>query len=180
MGRVYEHIDDRLADFLRAQPVFFVATAPLAGDGHVNLSPKGLQGTFDVIGPTQVGYLDLTGSGVETIAHVRENGRITLMFCAFDGPPRIVRLFGAGRVVVPGDDGFADLERRFPALEGTRSVIVVDVERIADSCGYAVPRMTLIEDRDLLLDWARRKGPEGLRDYHREKNTYSLDGLPGL
>ena len=180
MGRTYDAIDDRLREFLTRQPVFFVATAPSGTDGHINLSPKGLHGTFVVIGPTTVAYLDLTGSGIETIAHLRENGRITVMFCAFEGPPRIVRLFGRGEAVLPDDARFAELARRFPVLDGTRSVIVVEVDRVADSCGYAVPRMTYDGDRDTLIDWATKKGPDGLVEYRAEKNAQSIDGLPGL
>jgi hypothetical protein len=180
MGRTYETIDDRLRRFLERQPVFFVATAPLGADGPVNLSPKGMRGTFRVLDDRQVAYLDLTGSGIETIAHVRENGRVTLMFCAFEGPPRIVRLSGAGRVVVPGDGAFAALADGFPELEGVRAVIVVDVTRIADSCGYAVPRMDYVGERDNLTRWAESKGAQQLDEYRRERNAESIDGLPGL
>ncbi len=177
MGRQYDAIDDRLAEFLTSQPVFFVGTAPLADDGHVNVSPKGLSGSFVVLGPSAVAYLDLTGSGAETIAHLQENGRITLMFCAFDGPPRIVRVSGRGRVLFPADDEFVPLASRFPARPGTRSIVVVDVDRIADSCGYAVPLMAYAGDRDQLIDWAVRKGDDGLAAYWRERNAVSIDGL---
>jgi hypothetical protein len=180
MGRTHAEIDDGVAEFIGAQPMFFVATAPLAGDGHVNLSPKGLRGTLAVLGPRQVAYLDLTGSGIETIAHLRENGRITLMWCAFDGPPRIVRVAGRGRAVMSDDPEFDALVERFPALDGIRAVIVVEVDRVADSCGYAVPRMTYVDDRDQLLTWAARKGDAGLAQYQRERNAESIDGLPGL
>jgi len=180
MGRVYEAIDDRLASWLAAQPVFFVATAPAGHEGHVNLSPKGGAGTFAVLGPHRVAYLDLTGSGAETIAHVRENGRVTIMCCAFDGPPRIVRLYGRGLVVLPGDSGFSDLTGLFPAKDGTRSVIVVDVERIADSCGYGVPRMPFECHRDNLDHWAAQKTAAELADYRAGKNAVSVDGLPAL
>lgn len=179
MARVYEVLDERLTSFVRSQHVFFVATAPMAGDGLVNLSPKGLD-TFDVLGPARVAYLDLTGSGVETIAHLRENGRIVVMFCAFEGPPRIVRLHGRGTPVLPGDEAFDDLVRRFPARPGIRSVIDVEVTRIADSCGYAVPLMSFEADRSRLDEWADNRGPEGLDDYRAQKNARSLDGLPGL
>ncbi len=179
MSRVYEAIDERLAAFLRRQRVFFVATAPLAGDGLVNLSPKGLD-TFEVLGPRRVAYLDLTGSGVETIAHLGENGRIVIMFCAFDGPPRIVRLHGRGTVVVPDDPPFADLAGRFTPRPGIRSVIHVEVTRIADSCGYAVPLMSFAGERTRLDEWAENRGPEGLAEYRATKNATSLDGLPGL
>jgi hypothetical protein len=180
MGRVHEGIDDRMRAFLERQAVFFVATAPLARDGHVNVSPKGMQGTFAVLGATSVAYLDLTGSGAETIAHLRENGRITLMFCSFDGPPRIVRLSGRGEAVLPEDARFPALASRFPELVGVRSVITVAVERIADSCGYAVPRMELVGDRDRLLRWSAGKGDDGLAHYRRETNARSIDGLPAI
>jgi len=179
MSRVYEMLDERLISFLSRQHVFFVATAPLARDGLVNLSPKGL-GTFAVLDPHRVAYLDLTGSGVETIAHLRENGRIVVMFCAFEGAPRIIRLHGRGRVVVPGDPEFEDLSGRFPSRPGIRSVIDVDVTRIADSCGYGVPLMAFEGERSRLDEWAAKRGPEGLDDYRATKNAVSLDGLPGL
>lgn len=180
MGRTYEEIDDRLARFLGRQHVFFVATAPSGHDGHVNLSPKGLDGTFAVLDPKTVAYLDLTGSGVETIAHLRENGRIVVMFCAFDGPPRIVRLHGRGEAVPAVDARFSDLAGRFPARPGIRSVIVVSVERISDSCGYGVPLMRFESERDQLDRWAERKGPDGIARYQATKNAESIDGLPGL
>jgi len=179
MGRTYDAIDDELRAFLEAQPVFFVATAPLAGDGLLNLSPKGLD-SFRVLGPRTVGYVDLTGSGVETIAHLRENGRIVLCFCAFAGPPKIVRLHGRGTAVEPGDAAFAELAARFPAFPSTRAVVRVDVTRISDSCGYGVPRLALDGPRSQLLDWAERKGPDGLADYRAHNNATSVDGLPGL
>ncbi len=179
MGQVYDGIDDRVAGFLRAQRMFFVATAPSGADGHVNLSPKGLD-TFAVLDARTVAYLDLTGSGAETIAHVRQNGRITLGFVAFEGPPRIVRLHGRGTVVVAGDPAFEDLVARFPAQLGTRSVIRVAVERVADSCGYAVPEYAFVRDRRQLVDWAARKGPDGLRAYRAQNNGTSIDGLPAL
>lgn len=180
MGKVHEQIDDRLASWLAAQPMFVVATAPLAADGLVNASPKGGSGTFAVLGPTTVAYLDLTGSGVETIAHLRENGRIVLMFMAFEGRPQIVRLHGRGHVMVPDDPDFAELVKKFPSHPGARAVIVVDVDRIADSCGYAVPRLDYVADRDVLDLWAKKKGPEGVAAYQAEHNAVSLDGLPGL
>lgn len=179
MGRVLAGISAELAAFLEAQPVFFVATAPDDPEGHVNCSPKGLD-TFRVIDDRTVAYLDLTGSGVETVAHLRDNGRITLMFCAFTGRPDIVRLYGRGRAVAVDAPDAAALLARFPDLPGARSVIVVDVERVSSSCGFAVPRMTLEAPRDELVTWAEKKGPDGIARYWREKNATSLDGLPGL
>jgi len=180
MGKTYDAIGEQMETFLRGQRLFFVATAPLAGDGHLNCSPKGLD-TFDVLDPHTVAYLDLTGSGVETIAHVRENGRIVLMFTAFDGPPKIVRLYGRGEVVEPGDPDFATLRARFPAHhDGVRSVIRIAVERIADSCGYGVPQYQYVAERSQLPAWVKKKGPEGLVQYRGERNRMSVDGLPGL
>lgn len=180
VGRVYEDISPELRQFLERQPMFFVATAPLAADGHVNVSPKGLDGTFAVLGPHRVAYLDLTGSGIETVAHVRENARITLMFCAFDGPARIVRLSGRGAVTTCDDSEFEALAAPFTRLPGERAVITVDVDRIADSCGYGVPRMELLEQRERLLTALAAKGDAGLEAYRAERNATSIDGLPGL
>jgi hypothetical protein len=178
MGRAYEHLTPQLRRFVEAQHLFVVATAPSDG-GHVNVSPKGLD-TFRVLDERTVAYLDLTGSGAETIAHLRENGRITLMFQAFSGPPNIVRLYGAGTVVLPGDDRFAALVEGFPPLPGVRSIILVAVERVSASCGYAVPLYEHVGDRSQLVEWAERKGPEGIEDYWTEKNATSIDGLPAL
>lgn len=180
MGRVYDEIDERLAAFLLRQPVFFVATSPLAADGHLNLSPKGLAGTFTVVGPRAVAYLDLTGSGVETIAHLRENGRIVVMVCAFQGPPRIVRLHGTGTPHLPGTARFAELRPCFTDLPGVRSIIEIETTRISDSCGFGVPRMQFVEERPDLDRWAARKGPDGVAAYQAKNNLVSLDGLPGL
>ncbi len=179
MGKVFDAIDEKLAAWLRAQRMFFVATAPLAGNGHVNLSPKG-HDSFAVLGPREVGYVDFTGSGIETVAHLRENGRIVLMFCAFEGPPRIVRLYGRGAVHMPGDARFDEVVGRFPSYAGTRAVIRVALDRIADSCGYAIPLYDYRGERTQLGDWSDRKGPDGLRAYRAENNAKSIDGLPGL
>ncbi|HEX7135013.1 MAG TPA: pyridoxamine 5'-phosphate oxidase family protein [Iamia sp.] len=179
MGRTFDAIPDHLAEWMGEQPVFFVATAPLGADGHVNLSPKGGD-TFRVVSPTEVAYLDLTGSGAETIAHTRENGRLTVMFCSFDAKPLILRLYGRGSCVQPGDPGWDELAARFPARPGIRSVISLAVERVGTSCGYAVPRMDLVEPRTMLDEWSARKGPEALVDYRAEKNSTSIDGLPAL
>lgn len=180
MGKVHPAIDDRVREFIERQPVFFVATAPSGDGGHVNLSPKGLADTFVVVDEHTVAYLDLTASGAETIAHVRQNGRITLMFCSFERTPNVVRLHGAGRVVGRYDDDFADWARRFPENAATRAVIVVDVERVSDSCGYALPLMTLDSERDLLTPNMERRGSDGIVDYRRQKNRRSIDGLPAF
>src|SRR5690606_16759003 len=159
--------------------VYFVATAPERGC-HVNVSPKGYADTFAVLDDTTVAYLDLTGSGVETLAHIRDNGRITIMFCAFSGPPKILRLYGRGRVVTPSDPDFADLITPFGPHPGARAVIVVECDRIADSCGFSVPLMEPAEDRNTLHEWAARKDAEQWRRYRMEKNLHSIDGLPAL
>src|SRR4051812_32398641 len=175
MGKVYERLDDRLAAFIGRQHVFFVGTAPTEPDGHLNVSPKGLD-TFRILGPNSVAYLDLTGSGIETVAHLRQNGRVTIMFCAFEGRPLVVRLHGRGLVVEPGDSEWDTLISHFPEYPGVRSVVVVDVERVADSCGYAVPLYEYKGERSQLIAYAERKGPEGMEQYKAEKNRASIDG----
>lgn len=179
MVRVFESIDEDLAAWIAAQPMFFVATAPRADDGLVNLSPRGLD-CLTVLGPRSVAWVDSTGSGVETIAHVRENGRVVLMWCAFAGPPRIVRVHGTGRVVLPSDSEYDGMLARVPAQPSPRAVIVVEARRISDSCGYGVPVMDLVGERDQMHRWAQAKGPEGVTAYRAERNVSSLDGLPGL
>lgn len=180
MGKVYDGIDEKLRAWIDKQPVFFVGTAPLRGDGHVNVSPKGMAGTFAVLGPLRVGYLDYFGSGAETVAHLRENGRIVIMFCAFTGPPKIVRLHGRGRVMLPTDAEFAGLRAQF-AKERThaqRSIIVVELDRVADSCGYSVPHMDFVADRDILDLRQTKKSTEYYDEYWDVKNAASIDGLP--
>jgi hypothetical protein len=179
MGKVLPHITDELRTLIARQHIFFVATAPSGADGHVNVSPKGHADTFAVLDETTVAYLDLTGSGVETIAHLRDNGRITLMFCTFDGQPDIVRLFGTGRVLVPGDAGYDEVAAAFPSRPGARAVIVVDVHRVSTSCGFAVPTYDYTGDRDLLHQWADARDDEKLRNYRATRNATSIDGLPG-
>ena len=180
MGKTYDRLDERLQGWIAAQHMFFVATAPSGPGGHVNLSPKGHADTFAILDGRTVAYLDLTGSGAETAAHLRDNGRITLMFCAFSGPPRILRLYGRGRVVVAGDDRWEQLAARFPARRGARAVVVVEVERIADSCGYAVPLYDYAGQRDLLGQWAARKDDAALAAYRAQRNRRSIDDLPAL
>ena len=241
MAKVYAQLDDRLTKFILAQPIFFVATAPrLSAEGeggHVNVSPKGYRDTFAIIGPRTVAYLDLTGSGAETIAPLRQNGRITIMFCSFDRSPKILRLYGTGRVVLPPDQDWPRLAAYFGGAEhaadarlanghGTdgyeaagqgagqgparlaadsakrdthraehdtehhaergagrgnrRAIIVAELDRIADSCGYAVPVMELAEERDLLSRWSEKRTPEMLAAYRAELNAVSIDGLPAL
>jgi hypothetical protein len=177
VAKTHEIITPELQEFIAVQPMFFVATAPLDAQGHVNLSPKGLD-CFRVLSPQTVAYLDLTGSGNETSAHLYENGRITFMFCAFSGPPRILRLYGQGRTVLPGTPGWDELRPLFPTIPGIRQVIVADISRVQTSCGFAVPLMTYEGQRDTLVRWADAKGEDGLVAYRQEKNMLSIDALP--
>jgi hypothetical protein len=189
MGRTYDEIDDRLAAWISRQALFFVGTAPLAADGHVNVSPKGPIGSLRVLGPREVAYLDVVGSGAETIAHLRENGRIVVMLCAFDGPPRIVRLHGRGELVLPDDPAFGPLvgsarfaETADPAAR--RAVVRVEVARISDSCGYAVPLMAYEGERPhhtrSVEKRLRTQGPDAYLRYQDDKNAVSIDGLPAV
>ncbi|KPK13673.1 MAG: pyridoxamine 5'-phosphate oxidase [Myxococcales bacterium SG8_38] len=178
MAKVYESIDRKLRDFIEAQKVFFVATSPLSADGHINLSPKGLPGTFCIVDDETLAYLDLTGSGVETIAHLRENKRICVMFCAFEGRPRIVRVHGIGEVIEPHDEAFRTLIGKFAEYPGVRSIVVIRANRISDSCGYGVPLYEHKGEREQLQKWAAHKGPEGIAEYQRENNAQSIDGIP--
>jgi hypothetical protein len=184
MGKTYERIDGRLRTFIEEQPVFFTASAPLAGDGHVNISPKGRAGTLAVLDEQTVAYLDFGGSHAETIAHLRENGRITLMWCAFTGPPNIVRVHGRGEPVFRDDPRFVDLLTRFTDADGPglRAIIVVTAELISDTCGYAVPFMDYRSERTLHADYFGRKSEEEFADYCERKshNGVSIDGLPAL
>jgi Pyridoxamine 5'-phosphate oxidase len=190
MGKVFDGIDEKLERWISEQQLFFVATAPSGDGGHVNCSPKGPIESLRVLGPRRVGYLDLVGSGAETIAHLRDNGRIVVMLCAFQGPPRIVRLHGRGRYVLPGDPEFDDLNAAFDIRDAyttgpaQRSVVVVDVERIADSCGYGVPLMEPAGDRPQQALWVERTlakgGPDAIAAYRATYNVRSIDGLPAL
>jgi predicted pyridoxine 5'-phosphate oxidase superfamily flavin-nucleotide-binding protein len=179
MGKIYPTIDDSIRKFIEAQPLFFVGSAPLDPGGHVNVSPKGLD-TLRVLGPQTIAYLDLTGSGIETVSHLKENGRVVLMFCAFQGPPKIFRLYGQGRVIEPEQTEFADLAAHFAQREGTRAIILVNVSRISDSCGFGVPLLQYEGERNQLSDWVHKLGPDGLQTYRQEKNQRSIDHIPGL
>ena len=180
MGKTYESIDDKLANWVDAQQMFFVSTAPLADDGLVNCSPKGGADTFVILDAHTVAYLDFTGSGVETVAHLKENGRIVIMFCAFNGPANIVRFHGTGTVIEPHHPDFAELRARFPDYPGVRSIIRVNVTRVSDSCGYGVPKYEYVGQRDTLQKHCDHLGPEGVRAYQIQRNNRSLDGLPGV
>jgi hypothetical protein len=177
MGKLHDSITGELRSFIERQHLFFVATAPLEATGHVNVSPKGLD-TFRVLSPTRVAYLDLTGSGTETAAHLTQNGRITFMFCAFDGKPMILRLYGRARAIPIDTPDAADLASKFPPLPGARQLILADITRVQTSCGFAVPKMTFASHRDALTKWAESKGPDALREYREQKNRTSIDGLP--
>jgi len=179
VGKVRTEIDEAARKFIEAQHLFFVASAPLDATGHVNVSPKGLD-TFRIVGPTTVAYFDFNGSGVETIAHLKENGRIVLMFCAFQGPPNIYRLYGHGRVVESHEPEFAEMAGGFPKFEHARSIVVVEVTRVQDSCGYGVPLFQYQGERTQLQAWAEKRGAEELKEYRAVKNRKSIDGLAGV
>jgi hypothetical protein len=179
VGKSHDGITDELTRWIEQQHLFFVATAPLAAEGLVNCSPKGMD-TFRILGRREVAYLDLTGSGIETVAHLRENGRIVFMFCAFDGAPKIVRLHGTAEVHLPGSPQFESLSARFPAHTGARTIVHARLTRISDSCGYAVPQYRYEADRNTLTKWSESKGKDGLEQYRQSKNARSVDGLPGL
>ncbi|TWF42741.1 pyridoxamine 5'-phosphate oxidase [Chitinophaga polysaccharea] len=177
MGKFFDDINPQHQAFISAQKMFFVATAPLSQEGHINQSPKGLD-SFRVLSPSRVAYLDIVGSGNETSAHLVENGRITFMFCAFDGPPNILRLYGHGYTVLPGAPEWLELSAHFSLLPATRQIIVADIHKVQTSCGFGVPLYTYTGERDHAAKWAASKGPEGLERYKAEKNRFSLDGLP--
>lgn len=176
MAKLFDSITPELQEFIAAQQIFFVATAPLDAAGHVNVSPKGLA-TFHLLSPHRVAYLDLTGSGNETSAHLEENGRITFMFCAFQGPPKILRLYGQGRTVLPNRGNWSELRALFPDFPGTRQIIVAEIDRIQTSCGSGVPLFQYEGQRDTLIQWAEKKGEPGIQNYHRQKNLVTIDGL---
>ncbi|MES2407036.1 MAG: pyridoxamine 5'-phosphate oxidase family protein [Pseudomonadota bacterium] len=175
MAKFYPALTEQHLHFIRCQHIFFTATAPVAG--RINLSPKGMD-SLRILGPNRVAYLDLTGSGNETAAHVLENGRMTLMFCSFDADPLILRLYGQGRAVQPRDADWSQLRSHFPALPGERQIIELDIDSVQTSCGYAVPQYVYTGERDTLARWAEKKGPSGILEYWREKNQTSIDGLP--
>lgn len=177
MGKDYEYITDNNRDFIKNQRLFFVSTAPLDADSRINLSPKGFD-CFRILSPTRVGYLDIAGSGNETSAHLLENGRITFMFCAFEGAPKILRLYGKGYTVLPGDDEWGVLAKEFTLLPATRQIIVADIFNVKSSCGFGVPLYEYSSERDHAFKWAENKGQQGLEDYKKEKNLLSMDGLP--
>lgn len=179
MAKLHENITDDLQEWIKAQHLFFVASAPLSAEGHVNVSPKG-QDCLRILSSTKVAYLDLTGSGNETSAHLHENGRITFMFCAFQGPPRILRLYGTGHTVLPDMPEWDELIGLFNPMPGMRQIIVAEIDRVQTSCGFSVPLYDYVEERDTLIKWAEVKGDDGLVAYRQEKNLQSIDGLPTM
>ena len=179
MSAVHDRLTDKLTAFIKAQRLFFVATAPLSAEGSVNLSPKGYD-SLAVIDDRTVAYIDLGGSGIETLAHLRENGRITLMFCAFQGAPNILRIYGKGRAVAFHEPEFAELKALFPTFERARSIVVVEITRIADSCGWGVPFFEFKGERDQLRRWVDHRPFEEWAEHRYAAGAVSIDGLPGL
>jgi hypothetical protein len=180
MAKLYPEIDGKLADFIGRQKMFFVATAPLSDEGHLNLSPKGYD-AFRILGPRQVAYCDLGGSGIETVAHIRENGRITIMFCAFEGPAMILRLYGRAGVLQFDEPGYEERKRElFPNIGQARNIVTVDVERIADSCGWGVPFYDFRSEREQLVRAVEHIPAKEWGPRRYKSNTLSIDGLPGL
>jgi len=177
MGKEHNQISEEHREFIESQRMFFVCTSPLNAEGHINLSPKGFD-CFRVLSPTCVGYLDITGSGNETSAHLLENGRITFMFCAFDGSPKILRLYGKGKTILPGDNEWNELSEQFAILPAIRQIIVADIFMVKSSCGFGVPLYNYEGERDHAFKWAEKKGEDGLKEYKKEKNMVSMDGLP--
>ncbi len=179
MGKEYAEIDDGIKRWVARQKMFFVATAPMSADGFINCSPKGLD-CLRVLGPHEIAYVDTGGSGIETVAHLRENGRIVLMLCAFDGPPTIFRFYGKGEAVLPHHDNFDALLAEFPEMPAARNIIRIQVERIMDSCGYGVPLYDFRQQRDSLGNYFSKQSDADIVEYRRKRNSKSLDGLPGL
>jgi hypothetical protein len=176
MGKTHETITPELTEWIGKQRMFFVATAPLSANGHVNVSPKGGE-SFKILGPLEAAYQDYTGSGAETAAHIQENGRIVIMFCAFEGPPKIVRLHGEGTLILPNHPRYEELAGHFPENPGTRAIIHIAVNRVSDSCGFSIPYFDFKGERDTLDRWAAAKSPEQLETYRATKNQRSIDGL---
>jgi Pyridoxamine 5'-phosphate oxidase len=177
MGKFHDSIKPAHKEFIEKQHIFFTGTAPLSADGRVNLSPKGLD-CFRVLSENKVGYMDLISSGNETSAHTLENGRITLMFCSFEGAPNILRLYGKGFTVLPGSADWEVYAPHFTIYPSTRQLMIADIDLVQTSCGFGVPLYKYAGERDIHFDWAAKKGADGLHEYIRENNLKSLDGLP--
>lgn len=176
MSKLYPSITEELQQFIAEQPMFFVATAPLDAAGHINVSPKG-HDSLRVLSPHSVAYLDLTGSGNETSAHLQDNGRITFLFCSFQETANILRLYGKGRTILPDTDEWGELYPLFTPLPGGRQIILAEIDRVQTSCGFGIPLFEYVEQRETLTGWAKKKGPEGLLEYQRKKNVTSIDGI---
>ena len=178
MSKTYPALTSELKTWIAQQPLFFLASAPLQADGHINLSPRGLD-SLRIINDQELVILDFTGSGNETAAHLHENARLTVMLCAFSGDPKILRLYGHGEVIRPGQPAWPAHRALFePVLAGVRQLFVLKLDRIQTSCGFGVPLMDFVAQRDMLLEWARKKGPDGITTYQLNKNARSIDGLP--
>lgn len=178
MAKTYPALTPELQTWIAQQPLFFLASAPLQRDGHINLSPRGLD-SLRITGEQELVILDLTGSGNETAAHLQENGRLTVMLCAFQADPKILRLYGQGHVIRPNESKWETYRPLFaPNIPGIRQLFHLRIERIQTSCGFGVPLMDFVAQRDILLEWAEKKGPDGIEQYQREKNAQSIDGLP--
>lgn len=179
MGKDYQEIDDKIRRWVNAQHLFFVSTAPWSDEGLINCSPKGLD-ALRILGPRQMLYADTGGSGIETVAHLKENGRIVIMMCAFEGPPKIFRFYGRGRPLETHSREFATHIDLFPDIAAIRNFILIDIDRIRDSCGYGVPLFEYRKERDSLRNWAEAKSSEEILEYRIDRNEKSLDGLKGL
>lgn len=179
MSTPLTHIDEKTAQWILKQKIFFTASAPLSAEGHINCSPKGLD-AFRILDSKTVAYQDMVGSGAETIAHIRENKRLVIMFCAFEGAPRIVRLHGHGEYILPQHTNYTEIESHFEAKPGVRSYIKLHITRVSDSCGYSVPKFEYQEDRDVLDKWVERKGENEIKRYIEDNNKLSIDGLPAI
>jgi hypothetical protein len=177
MGKFQDSIQPHHKEFAEKQHIFFVSTAPLSADGHINLSPKGLD-CFRILSENEVAYMDLISSGNETSAHTLENGRITIMFCSFEGSPNILRFYGKGRTVLPSDEDWEKYASNFNIYPSTRQIIVAKIDLVQTSCGFGVPLFDYVGERQIHFDWAETKGKDGLQEYMNEKNMISLDGLP--
>ncbi len=177
MGKFHDSIKPAHKTFIEKQHIFFVSTAPLSGEGRVNLSPKGLD-CFKVLTENKIGYMDLISSGNETSAHTLENGRITIMFCSFKGAPNILRLYGKGFTVLPATPEWEQYAPYFKIFPSTRQLIIADIDLVQTSCGYGVPLFNYTGERDIHFEWAEKKGADGLQEYIKEKNLVSMDGLP--
>ena len=175
MAKFYDELNNELRNFISEQKIFFTATAP--NNGRVNLSPKGMD-TFRCFDNKTVGYLDLTGSGNETAAHISENGRMTIMFCSFSEKPLILRLYGKGEIIHLNSEKWKNYFPNFSSFVGERQIIVLNIESLQTSCGFGVPVYELKEEREKLLEWAEKKGESGIKNYWKEKNQFSIDGLP--